>query len=190
MQEIKAMVPKTTAGRVQQLQFLRFLAFLNIFIWHAEAWNFLNYPAGNSANISVSFFFCLSGLVTGYSYYGREIKLGLPEIGKYMWKKVKKVYPLYFLTMMIPVLHSDFPEQIAAGMPDKLWGQLEQLTKNLLLVQSWFREGCFSFNIVGWFLSTLLFLNLFNLPGIYFLQKVNGSSKKMYGLAGSLQALF
>ncbi len=189
MQEIKTAATQSTAGRAQQLQFLRFLAFLNIFLWHAEAWNFFNYPAGNGANLSVSFFFCLSGLVAGYSHYGREIKLGLPEIGRYMWKKIRKVYPLYALTMMIPLLYSGIPELIAARDIIRLTTELESLAGNLLLIQSWFSDGYFHLNGVAWFLSTLMFLNLFNLPAMYLLHKTEKFRHQSLFLAGALAAV-
>ncbi len=169
---------KTQSARADQLQFLRFLAFLNVFIWHAEAWNFFGYPAGNGANFAVSFFIVLSGLVAGYSGYGKEARPTFRAIGQDMWKRICKIYPLYFLTMLLPLLHSDFPEWIATGNWTELKPQLLQLLKNLLLVQSWFREGAFTFNIVGWFLSTLLFLNLFNFPALYLLGKLEKREKR------------
>ncbi|MDO4650121.1 MAG: acyltransferase [Eubacteriales bacterium] len=178
---MQTMLSHTETARADQLQFLRFLAFMNIFIWHAEAWNFFCYPAGNSGNFAVSFFFVMSGLVTGYAHYGRERKPTLRNIGWDMWKRICKIYPLYFLTMMLPVLNSSFPEWIATGNWEEMAPELDQLLKNLLLIQSWFRKGHFTFNIVGWFMSTLLFLNLFNLPVLYVLNRLD-KRRNRYGI--------
>lgn len=170
-------------GRAEQLQFLRFLAFMNVFIFHGESWNFFGYPVHNSARFAVSFFFCLSGLVTGYNGFGREVKLTCREIGRHMAKKVRKIYPLYLLSILIPLLHSGLPELIAEGDWAALSQELTLLARTLLLIQSWFQEGYFHLNGVAWFLSTLLFLNLFDLPGICLLNR-GWKEKKRYLLFG------
>ena len=59
-------------ARQEQLQFLRFLAFLNIFITHAEQWLFFPYRSSHCANAAVSFFFMLSGMVAGYSFVRKQ----------------------------------------------------------------------------------------------------------------------
>lgn len=159
-----------TGKRAEQLQFLRFLAFLNIFTMHADSWLFFTYPAGLAANAAVSFFFMLSGLVTGYSAYGKEIKIGIKEEFQYMRKRIVSVYPLYFLT----TLFCAFLSGAIAGIVQSgfsLGAVPKQLVRNLLLIQSWFTEGFFSYNVGGWFLSTLLFLNLLNLPVGFLLNK-------------------
>ncbi len=138
MERKETTVSLTAAPRAQQLQFLRFLAFFNVYIAHAEVWLFFAYPSANCSTAAVSFFFILGGLVTGYSAYGKEIRLTIVEYGRSVWKKVKKIYPLYFITMLIPVIYSNVPEELAAGHFD---GQVLQLLKNLLMIQSWFPEG-------------------------------------------------
>ena len=50
-------VQKKAGTRADQLQFLRFLAFLNVYICHAESWLFFKYPASHCAAAAVSFFF-------------------------------------------------------------------------------------------------------------------------------------
>lgn len=156
--------------RADQLQFLRFLAFLNIFTMHADAWLFFSYPAGLAANAAVSFFFMLSGLVTGYSAFGKKVEIGFKEETRYMRKRILRVYPLYFLTTLFcAFLSGTFSGIIRSGYV--ISSVPKQLIRNLFLVQSWFTEGYFSYNVGGWFLSTLLFLNLFNLPCTFLLNK-------------------
>lgn len=178
-------------GKEEQLQFLRFLAFLNVYIAHAEVWLFFDYPASHCSRAAVSFFFILSGGLSGYSAYGREGKLDLRTFGKYMWRKLCKLYPLYFTTMLFPLLFSNLPEQVAACDLTGAWPTLQQLLKNLLLIQSWFPEGYFSINGVGWFLSTLMFLYMWNLPAARLLNKVDQHPKRyLLFLAGFSGILF
>lgn len=159
---------RTAAGelvpqRENQLQFLRFLAFLNIYITHAEVWLFSPYPASHCATAAVSFFFMLSGLVTGYSLYGKDIRLSMKTQGSYLLRKLRRVYPLYALTTLCAALFSPLLFQIARLDFASAADSMVQLLRNLLLIQSWFPEGYLSFNAVGWFLSTLMFLRLFDL---------------------------
>lgn len=178
-------ISQTGTGRATQLQFLRFLAFMNVFIFHAESWNFFGYPAHNGGRIAVSFFFCLSGLVTGYSGFGKDVKLNPREIGRHMARKIGKIYPLYLLSMLIPLIHSGVPELIAEGNWQALGEEMTLLGRNLLLIQSWFQEGYFHLNGVGWFLSSLVFLNLFDLPGIYLLNRGQKSEKRYILFGGA-----
>lgn len=167
-----ATLQQKSTGREEQLQFLRFLAFLNVFICHAEVWLFFSYPASHCGAAAVSFFFVLSGGLTGYAAFGRQQTLTLKAWGKGIRKKLKKLYPLYFMTMLIPFLFSNVPQQLAAGDFTGSMPLVKQLIKNLLLIQSWFPEGYFSFNGVGWFLASLMFLYLWNLPATILLNRL------------------
>lgn len=169
----ETVISRTNAGREDQLQFLRFLAFFNVYLYHAEMWLFFRYPISHSATAAVSFFFVLSGGLTGYVGYGKDTKPTLKAFGAYMWKKLVKVYPLYFVTVLIMAIASEIPGQIAYGDFAGAWPSVKQLFKNLLLVHSWFPEGYFSFNGVGWFLSSIMFLYTLNLPAVYVLNRVN-----------------
>lgn len=161
------------AGRAEQLQFLRFLAFLNVFITHAEAWNFFHYPASHSGAFAVSFFFMLGGLVTGYACYGKTISPTPRAIAGDMWKKLKRIYPLYILSLLIPVIWSPIPGLVAAGDWQEVGSYAVDFGKNLLFLQSWSLKGFRSFNGLSWFLSTMMFLYLWNLPTAWLLNKVN-----------------
>lgn len=160
------------APKEEQLQFLRFLAFLNVFIAHAEVWLFFPYPASHCSKSAVCFFFILSGVLAGYSGFGRQIRVNGKTIVAFMGKKLRKLYPLYFVTMILCVLLSDLPGRVFGGALAEAMPDLWQLGKNLLLIQSWFPEGYYSINGVGWFLSTLIFLYLWTLPGQWVLNKI------------------
>ena len=172
-------------GREDQLQFLRFLAFLNVFIYHAEMWLFFEYPASHCAFAAVSFFFVLSGGLAGYTGYGREQKPTIRDCGKYIWKKWTRVYPLYFVTVLVTVVTSAIPGQLASGDFAGAWPSVKQLLRNLLLVQAWFPEGYYSFNGVGWYLSGLMFLYTLNLPAVYLLNRANRRPRWFLVLGGA-----
>lgn len=159
------------AGRAEQLQFLRFLAFLNVYICHAEVWLFFRYPASHCAAAAVSFFFMLSGLVTGLSLYGKEISLSLKNQGTYMWKKIKKVYPLYFLTTVFCFGFYTLPGIVSSGNWTALGGHAKSMAANLLMLQTWVK-GIPSYNGVSWYLATSMFLYLLSLPGMHVLNRV------------------
>lgn len=176
LQSQTAALAANRGGREDQLQFLRFLAFLNVFIGHGEQWLFFPYRTSHCATAAVSFFFMLSGLVAGYSLAGKPVVPSGRNIAVFLWKKIRKVYPLYFLTTMFAVMFSPIPSLLMASDFDGAGPQLVQLGKNLLLIQSWFPENAHSFNTVGWFLSVLMFLYALSLPFGWLLNKL-GQSK-------------
>ncbi len=149
-----------------QLQFLRFLAFLLMFFWHAKAWLPVWELQQNTATSVVSFFFVLSGLTAGYSAWGKEVPFTVGSYLKGIGKRLAKVYPLYFVTTVYTVSYSAIPTLLAQGDADALRPHVLQLLKNLGLVQSWWDENFFSYNGLGWFLSSLMFLFLFQQPMI------------------------
>lgn len=150
--------------RADQLQFIRFCAFLLIFLWHANNFAFAFLPGANGAANGTEFFVLLSGFVSGYSSYNQDISCTLKGIMVYMWKKLKKVYPLYFITTVFTISYSAIPSLVANHLFEGLKSHIIQLVKSLLLVQSWFPTNYFSYNGVGWFLSTIMFLYLLNIP--------------------------
>lgn len=164
----------TRTGREEQLQFLRFWAFFNVFVCHGEQWLFFKYPTSHCSTAAVSFFFMLSGLVTALASFNKDIRLSWREEGKYLWRKVKKIYPLYLFTTLYLFLYTNTESLTALFDVQRFPGQL---VRNLLLVQSWSAEGAFSYNGVGWFLSTLTFLSVFSLPVMFLLNKINRRPK-------------
>ena len=171
----------TRTGREDQLQFLRFWAFFNVFVCHGEQWLFFKYPTSHCSTAAVSFFFMLSGLVTALASFNKDIRLSWREEGKYLWRKVKKIYPLYLFTTLYLFLYTNTESLTALFDVQRFPGQL---VRNLLLVQSWSAEGAFSHNGVGWFLSTLTFLSVFSLPVMFLLNKINRRPKGWLLLSG------
>lgn len=151
-------------NRADQLQFFRFCAFLLICAHHMGGCQLSWFPHGNGAANAVEFFIVLSGAVIGISSYKREIKCSFSNIFVYIKKKIKLFYPLYFITTIFTIIFSPILNNLIAhnfvGSKRELW----QLVKNLFLIQSWFPTSYFSFNGVGWFLSTIMFLYFINIP--------------------------
>lgn len=181
MPNVESVKRNTDTGRQEQLQFLRFLAFLQIFLYHADKWLFFSYPVTYSCWASVSFFFMLSGLVMGLAYGGKEIRLDMKSVGAFLRRRLGRLYPLYFATTVFMILFSGIPGMIAEGSFRSAGAELAQLLKNIFLVQSWFREGFFSYNGVGWFLSAILFLYALTLPAMAVLNRL-GKHPWRYGI--------
>jgi len=173
--------------RADQLQFLRFFAFLLIFMWHAVAYTPAWMPKINGATQAVSFFFILSGLVTSYSYYDKDISLSAKSVVYNIWGKIKKFYPLFLVTTIITIGYLGYPKLIVMGNWELLKTSGIQLIKNLFLIQSWFPKGYYSFNGVSWFLSTIVFLYLFNIPFMRLLKAIERSKAKFW-IYGSIFA--
>lgn len=149
------------SGRAEQLQFLRFCAFMAVFLWHGKVWVPAWFPGGNAAAESVSFFFVLSGLGTGYSFFLRRTPYSLREHGRYIWRKLKKIYPLYITMALFSFVFSGLPYWLVTRDFGPAAPHLIQFARTLLMVQSWFPGGdYFSFNGVGWFISSIMFLYL------------------------------
>ncbi len=178
-------------SRLGQLQTLRFFAFMLIFLWHGDVWCNRFFPRGNGGAMAVSFFFILSGFVVGYSCYGKKIKVSAGEMGKYMKKKILKLYPLYLLTTLFAAVFSELPACLLRGDFKGMLTPGTQLLKNLFLVQSWFpaNKGYFSYNSLGWFLSSLMFLYLINIPLMALLNKYRPNMWKLVISAFGLYAV-
>lgn len=178
---------RTDTARAEQLQFLRFLAFVGVYMFHTEHWLTFSAPISHLGSAAVSFFFILSGLVAGWSGYGKPVDLSLRNQGRYMFRKLRKIYPLFFLTTMLAVINSRLPTAVALMDQEALGSPVTYLIKNLLLIQSWFPQDEFSYNGSAWFLSTLLFLNLWNLPLLALFNRVEKKRwKYAFYLFGSL----
>ena len=156
-----------------QLQFLRFCAFMMVFLWHCASWMPEGIPGGCYAAEAVSFFFILSGTVTGYSGYGKEVELSPRSYGCYMWKKLKKMYPLYLATMFIALMYSEVPQAMQDMNYPKIYAHAKQIIKNILMIQPWFPANYHTYNGPSWFVAEIMSLYLLNLPALKLFNKIN-----------------
>jgi len=159
-------------NRLEQFQFLRFIAFCLVFALHIGEYQLPWFPGGYGAACSVSFFFILSGFLSGWTSYDKKVRCSMKEIGKYLWKKIRKLYPLYFFTTLFALMYTGFPVLIARHEFSAATPIFMSLVRSLLLLQSWFPQGFFDFNGVGWFVSTIFFLYALNVPLRFWMGKI------------------
>ncbi len=102
----------------------------------------------------VAFFFLLSGFVCVLGY-GRQLEDGTFNYGRFLKRRLVKIYPLHLLCLafFLVVSHSPIDGKVLL---------------NALLLQSWIPDPTwyFSCNSVAWFLSSLLFCYLV-FPWVY-----------------------
>ena len=177
-------------SRENQMQFLRVLAFFNIYMLHANHWNFFEYPSWFGAISGVTFFFMLSGFLTGFSYHADRVQFSLKAYGSYMKRKVLKFYPLYFLVTIYAISFSAIPQTFATGHFNELVDPVVQLFKHLLCIQCWFPDGFFSYYGPAWFSAALLFLTALNLPFLALVKKLDRTKHRNAILLGMLVLLF
>lgn len=163
----------------KQYEGLRFFAFLCIFLWHAKAYLSPGFPTGNAAACTVGLFITLSGFLAGWQCFLEGGKTYTKkDIAPYLWRKAKKIYPLYFVTLLVSVAASPLPMALVSHAPEAA-GQAKQLMLCLLLLQSWRPEGYFSYNGAAWFLSTIMALYALTVPVKIFLNSRREKSCEM-----------
>ena len=128
---------------IRTLQSLRFIFVMMIFMSHFAYRDIRAFDAGGDCG--VAFFFILSGFVCSLGY-GQQIREGIFSYGDFLWKRLKKLYPLHLLCLLFFLLVNQTPLDL-------------KVLVNALLLQSWIpdSEWYFSCNKVSWFLSSLLF---------------------------------
>jgi len=145
--------------------------------------------SGYGAACAVAFFFVLSGVATGYSHFDRETPLTPGGIGGYIVRKIKKAYPLYIFTMLFAVVYSKIPRLVNEGDFQEVRSRLLLLLRNALMIQSWFPSDYFSFNGVGWFISTMMFLYILTLPLLSLAWRITRSRHPILGYCAGVALL-
>ena len=140
--------------KLDALQGLRGLAMIGVFLFHS---GFLR-----QGTFPVTLFFMLSGFLMCYTKSEKCEKVSFPKwVGGYVFHKLKKFYPLHFITFAMAC--------VVGGVIHKI--NLEVLFSallNLLLINPFFKKYALIFNELSWFLSVILFLYIIAYP----LQKV------------------
>ncbi len=144
---------KFTTKRIDSLQALRAMAFLGIFLTHAQ---FIFDWAG----LGVSIFFVMSSFLLEKKHIDISLDCSLKENLKFSIIKIKKLFPLYLITMIPFVVFSIFT-MISKGITfSRVIFLLLKILLNITLLQTWFPYDAVnrSLNGVAWFLSAMLFL--------------------------------
>ena len=173
-----------TEQQYDSLPFLRFLAFLNIFLEHTQTYHFMKLHY--SSVMGTSFFIVLSGYLYGCRYREKECKLNWQEEWNFCKRRVKKFYPLHIFMLLVGM--PMYGGYLLGGYPDQevLMEWLKKFLRNVFLVQDYFTTGYFSFNGVTWFLSLMVFLTVLTLPLAALLKKAKSLPKGNVLLGGIL----
>lgn len=135
--------------QIKSLQAVRAFAFLEIFCCHC-LW------AGGACGVSI--FFILSGFLLTYNHLGhisaKKIQYSVLDNIFFAIKKVKKLYPLHIIMMLLTLGNILFANNYIEWK-----ALLIQIGLNVFLVQTWIPQSVyfFSLNGVSWYLSTSLF---------------------------------
>lgn len=145
------------SGHFRALDFYRFLAAVGVMIFHFSS--MAGYAKSPNLRYLVDFFFVLSGFVIMHSY----IQLRRDEVGKFIARRVARIYPLHLLTLNIFI--------ILGGL--RLWQtgeynerfDFDQIPLHILMVHAWGPvQGVGAFNFVSWSISAEWFAYLLFLP--------------------------
>lgn len=166
---------------LSQLQFLRFIAFLNVFLQHCSGYQFFDLTY--NAAWAVSFFFILSGFLFGYRNENFSRSIDFKEWFLFIKRRISKFYPLFFITTVVAIPLSSLLEDMNNMNYSSILNNFVQLIVNILFLQSFRNKGYFSYNGVTWFLSVQIFLYLITPALIIFFKK---KSNIFLGFSGLL----
>ena len=125
--------------RIKALDGLRALAIIEVVLYHLN----VSVCDGMVTRLVITFFFILSGYLMAM-HYG-DIEANLTGIKRIFTRRIAHFLPLYWLTLIALLIFS-------------AWGFRWDLPFHVLLLQSLIPHSyyCFSYNVVGWFISVLL----------------------------------
>lgn len=140
-----------------------------IFIWHT---NILRAPDLGARCCEL--FFLISGFLMTYNNFGKH-QYTYEESVKILAKKLKKIYPLHFLTfvMVLPLIYDQLYSL------SKIKEYVVMASVNLLFLQSWFPAWMFSYNGVSWFFSSILFCYALTPAIMYIISRFNENNLKL-----------
>lgn len=141
-----------TGRRLAGLDFIRAAACIGVLLFHMHL--------TLTGFISVTLFFALSGFLMTYNALGRDAETPPTLKGSigFALNRTKKLYKLYLITLIIPLLGQLYG--VVSGL-EKFDGMFVfRIASNILLLQSLVPDLNVSLflNGVAWYLSTSLFL--------------------------------
>lgn len=161
---------------INNLQVLRSIGAIMIFIHHFG----FNEPISRSiGDFAVAIFMMLSGFVLCAAHQEKYVKTkSHPTIKYFICTRILKIYPLYFVSLLVMLYLYRFEGNPVAIILD------------LLLLQSWIpnSEYYFSGNAPAWFLSSIFFSYLIFFP---FIKLITGKSRIIkYVVIGSIYTVY
>jgi peptidoglycan/LPS O-acetylase OafA/YrhL len=127
------------SGHFAVLDFYRFLAASGVVILH-----FGVYDWARQFDLFVDFFFMLSGFVIAHTY-GDAVNT-VPNILTYLRRRLARIYPLYFLTLMLFAIPALLGMTRISVTPSAILSQLA-------LVNAWPLNAALPFNYPAWSIS-------------------------------------
>jgi peptidoglycan/LPS O-acetylase OafA/YrhL len=132
-------------GEVPGLTGLRFIAALSVAMAHGSELILkfdapslqLTYWLSQLAGLGMGLFFVLSGFVIHYNYRITVTQGGLEGLGGFLWARFSRLYPLYFLIIVLDVLLGRKLYEFMAGNDDAFTDVLHALPYYLTFTQSW-----------------------------------------------------
>lgn len=143
-----------------QLTFTRFVAAISIVIYHfGDIYPPFNYPyiasLIHSANIGVSYFFVLSGVVMVFAYQ----KFNNIGVLSYLKKRGARILPLYYFAMLCMLAYY-FIRIKVLNQSSNYSPSLQDVFLHSTLLQSWFPQKATTINTAAWSLSVEMFFYL------------------------------
>ena len=115
-----------------------------------------------AAYVGVTVFFLMSGFLQTYNTYEKNTldDVNFTLCARFSWNKIKKLYPLHFLTLLFFLAEQFYG--LFTGLAKPGWEFFSPILANILLIQSWFPTERFyySLNVPSWYLSVSVFLYL------------------------------
>lgn len=147
MEDGSRLTNKTARIFFPQFQGLRAVAFCAIFLCHTGIGKF-----GCLGAWGVSVFLVLSGFLMTVNYWEREIHESRVS---FVWRKIKKLYPLHLVTMMGMALIHIYSILIGFEEPRKL---IVDILLHSALVQVWIPFWHSTLNDPAWYLCVCVFV--------------------------------
>lgn len=171
----------TKSKLLTQLQALRALAFVCVFICHTAIFNNSLECVGRWG---VSVFFVLSGFVMVYSYYEKNRIKDCNFISnlKFSYAKLNRLWLLHILCTLVMMLF-----WFVGDKTEILWKEVLKFILNAIWIQEWIPFDQRSANPVSWFLCTIV-LGYFIFP--WFLQILEKGYSRRKALIAILLCLF
>ena len=153
---------KTDREYIHSLGTLQLLAIISVVIGHffVKDNDYMN-------SVGVSFCFVYSGFFTAMRHpFGSDY--GLREHGRFMWDKLRRLYPLHVLAVVLNIV-----VMLLTGMSTGV--SLKVLAAHFTLLSPWIpnQDYYFGYNPVAWFICVLFFLYLMAPLVIRLLRKMN-----------------
>lgn len=143
------------------IQGLRFLAFMQVFLHHAN--NMHPFKIVVSASFAVSLFIVISGFLYGSRYKKYSEKTSFFNNIKNTLQKISKWYPLHIVALIAVIPMTNVFWLLSVKNMDGLKIWVGRFITNVFLIQDWFTTDYYMFNGLSWFLSMLAFM-LFLMP--------------------------